>query len=140
MTNQEIFDLVVPAIIKQGRPSRSETPVFNKDGEMTNGCRYRSEDGAKCAIGMLITDEEYAMYGAEIEDNKASEAISYIPRLNLWLAEPVEGFDKRFLDELQRAHDNALSQENYPSVFINNFKRRCRNVALDFDLDDDVAK
>lgn len=45
---QDLFDRVVTAVIEQGRPSM-------EDG----ACAYRGDDGAKCAVGHLITDEVY---------------------------------------------------------------------------------
>ncbi len=48
-TAQEIFDIVTTGLLTQGKASES------KDG----GCAYRGEDGCKCAIGFLISDEQY---------------------------------------------------------------------------------
>lgn len=49
MDKQEIFDTVVKALKKQGKPSVSHR------GE----CVYRGPDGTKCAAGHLLPDECY---------------------------------------------------------------------------------
>lgn len=49
MTEQELFDKVVAHLRKQGVKS------------VENGrCRYRTAEGLKCAIGILIKDEDYS--------------------------------------------------------------------------------
>lgn len=48
-SNQEIFDLAAPGLLKQGKRS------LNPDGD----CAYRGQDGLKCAIGLLIPDDLY---------------------------------------------------------------------------------
>jgi len=48
-TRQEVFDYVVTNLYEQGCKSLS------KDGS----CAYRGPEGAKCAAGWLIPDEEY---------------------------------------------------------------------------------
>ena len=47
-TKQEIFDQVSQHLLEQDRQS--------KDG---SHCKYRSQDGLKCAAGCLIDDSEY---------------------------------------------------------------------------------
>ena len=85
MTNQEAFDKVVRHLRKQGKPARNGIT-----------CQYRTTDGDKCAIGALISDEEY---NAKFE-NKGVGAITrdyYIPSL--------QGLDRTFLISLQGIHD-----------------------------------
>lgn len=50
MTPQEVFDKVVIGLRKQGSPS------IGKHG----GCKYRSENGKRCGVGMVIEDGEYS--------------------------------------------------------------------------------
>lgn len=45
---QNIFDEVITHLVRQGKRATA--------GEW---CRYHAEDGLKCAIGVLIPDEEY---------------------------------------------------------------------------------
>lgn len=50
MTNQEVFDIIVKGLRKQGKPSLSETEGM---------CLYRGPSNSKCAVGLLIKDSEY---------------------------------------------------------------------------------
>lgn len=61
MTNQEIFDTVYRHLLSQGKRAKTE------DGD----CVYRTEDGAKCAVGCLIPDE---LYMSDIETASAELA------------------------------------------------------------------
>ena len=62
MTSQEIFDTVRDHLLKQGVKSQTDLggPVQ---------CMYRGPGGLKCAVGCLITDEEYLpeMEGTDID-------------------------------------------------------------------------
>jgi len=49
---QAIFDKVVSHLLTQNRRSF----------ELGKGCMYRSQNGDKCAIGILISDREYNPY------------------------------------------------------------------------------
>lgn len=51
MNKQEIFDKVVSHLRLQGKKSLI--------GEGTTGCAYRGHDGTMCAVGCLISDEQY---------------------------------------------------------------------------------
>lgn len=47
-TEQEVFNQIATGLMEQGKKS------------LVNGrCCYRSDDGSKCAAGMLIADDEY---------------------------------------------------------------------------------
>jgi len=50
MTRQQVLDAVAEHLFKQGKKS-----VDDRSGV----CRYRGRDGLKCAVGGLLTDEEY---------------------------------------------------------------------------------
>lgn len=57
MNQQEIFDTVAKHLFTQGERSmmtKGDNDVFS--GEF---CAYRGENGMKCAVGALITDEMY---------------------------------------------------------------------------------
>lgn len=87
---QEIFDLVVEHLFKQGRPARQD-----------NGrCRYRMESGLRCAIGALIPDE---FYKEEFEGAGASRLISNL--YSFGIADWRE--HKELLDHLQSIHDGC---------------------------------
>lgn len=61
MTEQEIFNKVAAHLLTQKRPAKT-----------ADGCRYRSRDGLKCAVGALITDEAYS---ADIEDRPCTSYV-----------------------------------------------------------------
>lgn len=150
MTNQETFDIVARALIKQGRPAF--------DNLRTGGaCRYRFalEDGTilKCAAGHLIPDEKYdpRMEGVGVyleEDYECcdEEGKSKVRLLNKIIGE--EGHDLSLVRELQTAHDDAAMFSNGgigilgfmepENRFIKIFRDKMRLIAQDFSLSADV--
>lgn len=52
LTAQQVFDTAAIHLITQGVPSHEE----GKRSE----CLYRGPNGTKCAVGAMITDEEYS--------------------------------------------------------------------------------
>ena len=94
MTLQEIFDISVGQIIKQGGLSRKANGM----------CAYRGVGGMMCAVGALMDDET------------AEEADALDPHIGADIGKVVEagllkGFDTENLElmsELQREHDGAL--------------------------------
>lgn len=124
---QGAFDKAVRGILAQGRRSFS----------IGNGvCLYRSGDGCKCAVGHLISDEEY---------NKEFEslgAINLIERFEISSLKPFcfkEGFD--FIGDLQSVHDYAKCDHNYPErdvTFLASFKERAKDFAKKYNLNTSV--
>lgn len=113
-TEQEIFDTVVEHLMKQGK--RSIVP-----GETT--CVYRGPDGLKCAVGVLIADDEY---DPEIERNCWS-AVAH-----------GHGFTTQhyeLLDRLQEVHDEALAGN-----FREQALKRARDVAEEHNLNTDALE
>jgi hypothetical protein len=87
MTNQEAFNKVVIGLRAQGRPSINPNSV----------CMYRNSEGLKCAVGILIPDEEYR---PEFDCNlDLINVIEQVPAL--------QSFDRIFLNSLQYVHDSA---------------------------------
>ena len=119
MTAQEIFDTVAHHLIAQGKPALS--------GE--GGCSYRAPDGSKCAIGCLITDEEYS---EEFEDKDIKEVLCIAGGLRERL-----GDHETLLFWLQDAHDTRLlyyvdGATNFPA-----WEERMRAIAKRFGLSDE---
>ena len=57
MNKREIFDIVKAHLLAQGEKAiHSER---RKDGSLIYVCKYRTDSGLTCAIGCLLTDEEY---------------------------------------------------------------------------------
>ncbi len=105
MTPQEIFDTAVGGVLKQGHPSVAA------DGS----CVYRDPDGAKCAAGFLLTDEEASGCEGHTIDNVCPVRLEAHVILLL---------------RLQDAHDRAAdwcSPEDFPEEFA----RRARQVAME---------
>ena len=90
-SSQEIFNLVVEHLFKQGRPAY--------DGH--RGCMYRTHDGLRCAVGVLIPDD---LYDPAFETNKADTVIQEL--FDADLADWRE--HKNLLLSLQRVHDNCF--------------------------------
>ena len=91
MTNQEAFARMVLHLRKQGAKSA--------DGVDTKGtpvCRYRSGNGMRCAVGVLITDD---VYSADFEGQVATgpevaTALKYLG-LNLLFARAMQDVHDR---------------------------------------------
>lgn len=92
MERQEIFDAVVDHLVKQGRRASTE-----------DSCLYRTDDGLKCAVGFLISDEEYQ----EEMEGKAVTELAGLEMLPKRLLPEVH-----FLSELQSLHDFALDSDS----------------------------
>lgn len=60
LTEQEVFTQVVTHLLTQGKPA------FDSTGQ----CAYRGTEGSMCAVGCIITDEEYnpGMEGQNVYD------------------------------------------------------------------------
>jgi hypothetical protein len=97
-TKQEIYDFVVDALIAQGEQSMSP---------LTGVCQYRT-NGLKCAVGMLISDEDY---------NSGMEELNVIDLLELKMAPTniieIETTYPGLLGELQDLHDSYMVNDSY---------------------------
>ncbi|MEN7527884.1 hypothetical protein [Cupriavidus sp. DL-D2] len=86
MTNQELFDIALTNLRRQR--------VCSIVGDE---CRYRGENGARCAVGWAIPDEKYRRVfegldvGQLIDQNR--------------LPEELRGVNYQLAQEIQRAHD-----------------------------------
>lgn len=116
-TKQETFDHIVHALISQGRQST------DKYGD----CQYRGEDGAKCAAGWCITDNQYRKHweGKMVkEDECIARAIT------------ENGWDSEIVVALQIAHDKFVVIGSW----LEHFKAGARDVAVTYQLDDEVCR
>jgi len=96
MKPQEIFDKVVTHLINQGKRSMDD-----------KYCRYHSDDGLMCAVGVLIPKESYF---PEIDKgNKTIKSLvnEYEDRFPEWMSENLG-----LLCELQSVHDRQYLWEN----------------------------
>ena len=108
MTDQTMFDTVVAHLLTQNKRSM--------DYEGT--CRYRSDDGTKCAIGCLISDD---MYEEGLEGNGVRELLASDFKFSSYLQQ----FDLKLLIALQLTHDCRSPLEWYTEL---------EKVAIRFDL------
>lgn len=109
ITAQQAFETAVRGVITQGKPAMS----------MINGhplCRYRGDNGTKCAVGMLIPDEAYvpSMEGITVTALTARfEALR-----------PLQPFANT-LRAVQIAHDES-AQMSPDADFVAEFKAKLR--------------
>lgn len=95
MTSLEVIDYVVAHLKKQ--------KVRSTNGET---CQYRGPSGAMCAVGCLITDDEYEAYS--IAEGRPMEGFGVACLTSLSVADPLKSFVETHLDvlkTLQHIHD-----------------------------------
>ena len=123
MTPQEIFNMAWEKVTAQGHASISPE---------TCDCAYRMRDGARCAAGHLMNEDEISFYG------------DYDGSIDFLLREEDEGRsvvplrpffrDHMFLiAEIQKAHD--YSSHLMDRKFVDNFQENMREVARKFGLE-----
>jgi len=114
---QEVFDIVVNHLFTQGRPAY--------DGN--RGCMYRTHDGLRCAVGVLIPDD---FYDPAFEINAADIVIQELFEANLadWREHSP------LLLSLQMVHDKCLRDpdETFNTTAL---ARSLRDVATEFSLE-----
>jgi len=105
LTLQEIFDKAAIHLLTQGKPA--VTPDRNK-------CKYRTDEGLKCAVGGLIPDDLYdsRIEGAAVVDCYMADPL---PRDNI-LREiltkiGIQGKGFTLLKNLQSIHDTIHDRE-----------------------------
>lgn len=112
-TKQEVFDLILEGVRKQG-------------GLSVNGtmCAYRSNEGKRCAIGLLIPDDRYVpdmegstystMWGSYYhkEGNTCDEEFVNARNYRIIRSLFGDGISDEFLCKMQKAHDHAASGKN----------------------------
>lgn len=75
MTNREIFDFVKGHLLRQNAKAVNGPLVLpNEDNGGSGMCRYRTNDGLKCAVGCLIDEEDYSV---NMEGQRVGEAFKY---------------------------------------------------------------
>jgi len=105
MNEQEAFDKMVTHLRKQGIRSEREDQL----------CLLRS-NGLKCAIGALITDEEYE---PKMENLPLHDLVPVVPVLGALLYE--------FLWDMREVHDNTP-----PESWEQGFEEVAANYGLEY--------
>lgn len=118
MTAQEVFDTAVTGVINQGGPALAMA---------TRSCRFRGDNGRKCAVGWLISDEDY---------DPRMESFTF-PTLLEAYPETLRDLvpHQKLLKELQLSHDAMLDDSE-----LRWFKEICARIADKFGLDPSVIK
>jgi hypothetical protein len=110
---QQDFDRVWFAVTEQGCPAL--------DGDV---CVLRAKDGARCAIGELLSDDEVATAVLFAQGNWCAARV--IPKRMK--------DHKAFYVRLQMAHDQAAVDTKYGGDFVLSFQNEMLKVAVDFRL------
>jgi hypothetical protein len=102
---QELYDYIVEAVVKQGRPSVGDN----------DRCLYRGPDGLKCAAGHVIPDSMYSPVAMENTgvyrlDTQGELPKSLIPHVTL-------------ISYLQDAHDEASNYADFLRIFMQEAER-----------------
>jgi len=122
MTNQEIFDLVLGFIRKQGKPSADDKDL----------CFYRHPDDPAigCAMRPLIDMIEDP--DAREEALRGREGVRSLVEEQDLSGSPLAYADLDFLEELQNAHDLAATYDD--SLFRERFEENMREAAEKYNL------
>lgn len=117
-TDQEMFDYVLQAIRKQGRPS------FILNGRGGIQCKYLMPDGCRCSAGHLM-DNPSDWDGSCVAPVPASELYSSGVRLE----------QQGLVSKLQSAHDQAARNMVHEEAdFMACFEANMNEVAYKFEL------
>lgn len=106
---QEVYDTVSAHLLKQN----------DKALNYRNRCAYRGADGKTCAVGCLISDDEYRL---AFEGKRVSAIASF------WFGENtprVSAANVKLLTSLQRIHDSSPTEM---------WRRDLQELARHFDL------
>lgn len=128
MHNQELFDRVKTHLLTQ--MEKSEGP-YNGNGD--DICKYRGENGLKCAVGGIIPDDKYDpsietyvldrnMWANEEETLEPGE----IKLKQILIEVGVEEENTDLLADLQTVHDSYQPEE---------WERELANVAQEYELE-----
>ena len=100
MNYQETFDKVVAHLMAQG------CQALNEGSD--EYCRYRGENGTKCAVGALITDGAYTeeLENKIVRDDPVIDALKASGVFKRATPKAVE-----FLSDLQVIHDSNFAEE-----------------------------
>lgn len=121
MNAQEIFDTVAAHLIKQGRPSK-----VRKD--YTDMCLYRGPRGTSCAVGCLMTEDEY---DPEMEHNSVTH-LDEFEKGRAFLKRMGEE-NKGLLRDLQEVHDYQMINDR-GRFYLRDLKADLRRVAHNHEL------
>jgi hypothetical protein len=99
MTAQEIFDKVATHLLTQNKQA------MNEDDQV---CVYRTDGGLKCAVGVLIPDEDYLPL---MEGQYLIGGEPHCPELHNFLEKAGLSAHIKLLHDLQHLHDSNNPDE-----------------------------
>lgn len=105
-TRQELFNTAYNGLKSQKFMKSIKGPI----------CRYRDDNGRKCAIGWCIPDDKYDITFDEPVD--ASINISIQTRPDIREAAGISWENVEFARQLQMRHDQAMSPEHMKKMLI----------------------
>ena len=111
---QELYDFVVAAVVKQGRPSVGDN----------DRCLYRGPDGLKCAYGHVLPDSMYSK-------NMENCCIDELSDRNMIPKSLIRHTD--LLGHLQECHDGSRPSQGF--TFIKAFCHNANVVAKKYNLE-----
>lgn len=123
-TRQEAFDIMVSGLIKQGKPSYDI---------QTLSCMYDNGAGQKCAVGILIPDEDYspALEGCNIL------SLAYKAEKNNWKTKELLTDENEFLlNSVRQIHDMSVAfyREKGTEKWIDHIKKEYEALAFKLGL------
>lgn len=111
MNMQEMVEYAVRSTYIQGHQAMAATGTSEGNNFEEWGCRYRTKEGYKCAVGQLIPDD---MYVPEMEDVVARDILderssAYMLRkaIETTIERELTEEDVNMLSLLQDAHDGV---------------------------------
>ena len=129
-TMQEVFDIAVAGILKQGGPS--------VDGE--GKCLYRKDGTAecpvRCAIGHVLPDAAYLPkaenWSPRMLRDSVGVGVGVGVGVDTYLALGMEDTDDncQFLEELQDCHDQCVTFLNFIKEFTTSVKKLAKKYHL----------
>lgn len=119
ITAQMAFDRVWQHFIVEKNP-------YSYSGDRDT-CMYRGENGAKCAFGIFIPDEQYRF---DMEGKDAYGVMNNYPEIAKLFSSSIQSPDY-FLPSLQNCHDNAV---NYGNEFHIKMEIALKNLAKKYEL------
>lgn len=114
-TLQDLFETIYLGLMRQGKGSVMPGPG--------NICAYRGAEGARCAVGLILTDNEARHEGKGVLSDNISAALK---------AHGITGHALDLCQHMQGAHDDGTAEGAGP--FIDILKNRSGRIADKYGL------
>lgn len=123
-TRQEAFDIMVSGLIKQGKPSYDI---------QTMNCMYDNGAGQKCAVGMLIPDDDYSPL---LEGNGISTLAFKAVKFGWKTKHLFNEMNYDMMDAVRTTHDMSVTfyREEGTEKWIDHIKKEYEALAFKLGL------